>query len=210
MFTILVVDLFRSHLVQCFHFYFFECLVQCFHYEVFYALVIFCANLEPHGDKFFFPVYGYFFASQFSCWIHWYSLQRSKFIGKCKFFILLVLLREYKCVLDLLYDCCILRTFSSLYHGRVFLSFFLSLSPLLCKSLRYLIWLCSFTKLFFVANGSCSTLVFLVKGLKILCYLDLQNGNIRNQRENVVLQLANAQSRLGIPVEANPVGILDI
>ncbi|KAK4778668.1 hypothetical protein SAY86_006196 [Trapa natans] len=31
-----------------------------------------------------------------------------------------------------------------------------------------------------------------------------QNGNVRNQRENVVLQLANAQSRLGIPVEANP------
>ncbi|PKI66621.1 hypothetical protein CRG98_012963 [Punica granatum] len=31
-----------------------------------------------------------------------------------------------------------------------------------------------------------------------------QNDNVRNQRENVVLQLANAQSRLGIPIEANP------
>nr|XP_043615272.1 callose synthase 10 isoform X2 [Erigeron canadensis] len=31
-----------------------------------------------------------------------------------------------------------------------------------------------------------------------------QKDNIRNQRENVVLSLANAQSRLGIPVEADP------
>ncbi|XP_076929040.1 callose synthase 10-like isoform X1 [Bidens hawaiensis] len=31
-----------------------------------------------------------------------------------------------------------------------------------------------------------------------------QKDNIRNQRENVVLALANAQSRLGIPVGANP------
>lgn len=33
----------------------------------------------------------------------------------------------------------------------------------------------------------------------------LQKDNIRNQRENVVLTVANAQCRLGIPVEANPV-----
>lgn len=31
-----------------------------------------------------------------------------------------------------------------------------------------------------------------------------QKDNTRNQRENVVLTIANAQSRLGIPVEANP------
>ncbi|PON45648.1 Glycosyl transferase [Parasponia andersonii] len=31
-----------------------------------------------------------------------------------------------------------------------------------------------------------------------------QKDNIRNQRENVVLAIANAQSRLGIPVEADP------
>ncbi|XP_043723776.1 callose synthase 10 isoform X2 [Telopea speciosissima] len=31
-----------------------------------------------------------------------------------------------------------------------------------------------------------------------------QKGNIRNQRENVILSIANAQSRLGIPVEAEP------
>lgn len=35
--------------------------------------------------------------------------------------------------------------------------------------------------------------------------LYLQKDNIRNQRENVVLALANAQSRLGLPVEADPV-----
>lgn len=35
--------------------------------------------------------------------------------------------------------------------------------------------------------------------------LHVQKDNIRNQRENVVLALANAQSRLGIPVGANPV-----
>lgn len=33
----------------------------------------------------------------------------------------------------------------------------------------------------------------------------VQKDNIRNQRENVVLALANAQSRLGIPMEADPV-----
>ena len=33
----------------------------------------------------------------------------------------------------------------------------------------------------------------------------LQKDNIRNQRENVVLTIANAQCRLGLPVEANPV-----
>ncbi|XP_058086685.1 callose synthase 10 isoform X2 [Magnolia sinica] len=32
-----------------------------------------------------------------------------------------------------------------------------------------------------------------------------QKDNIRNQRENVVLSIANAQSRLGIPVEAEPI-----
>ncbi|CAN1239529.1 Callose synthase 10 [Linum grandiflorum] len=31
-----------------------------------------------------------------------------------------------------------------------------------------------------------------------------QNGNVRNQRENVVLMIANAQSRLGIPAQADP------
>lgn len=34
-----------------------------------------------------------------------------------------------------------------------------------------------------------------------------QKDNIRNQRENVVLTVANAQSRLGIPVESDPVSI---
>lgn len=33
----------------------------------------------------------------------------------------------------------------------------------------------------------------------------LQKDNVRNQRENVVLTIANAQCRLGIPVEADPV-----
>jgi hypothetical protein len=33
----------------------------------------------------------------------------------------------------------------------------------------------------------------------------LQKDNVKNQRENVVLTIANAQSRLGIPVEADPV-----
>ncbi|KAF3437237.1 hypothetical protein FNV43_RR19990 [Rhamnella rubrinervis] len=37
-----------------------------------------------------------------------------------------------------------------------------------------------------------------------------QKDNIRNQRENVVLTVANAQSRLGIPVEADPVSALDL
>ncbi|CAN1777271.1 Callose synthase 10 [Linum perenne] len=31
-----------------------------------------------------------------------------------------------------------------------------------------------------------------------------QNGNVRNQRENVVLMIANAQSRLGIPAHTDP------
>ncbi|CAK7336614.1 unnamed protein product [Dovyalis caffra] len=31
-----------------------------------------------------------------------------------------------------------------------------------------------------------------------------QNDNIRNQRENVILTIANAQSRLGIPIQADP------
>lgn len=33
----------------------------------------------------------------------------------------------------------------------------------------------------------------------------VQKDNIRNQRENVILIVANAQSGLGIPVEADPV-----
>lgn len=33
----------------------------------------------------------------------------------------------------------------------------------------------------------------------------VQKDNIRNQRENVVLMIANAQSRLGIPAETDPV-----
>lgn len=36
-----------------------------------------------------------------------------------------------------------------------------------------------------------------------------QKDNVRNQRENVVLTIANAQSRLGIPVQADPVSSLD-
>lgn len=35
----------------------------------------------------------------------------------------------------------------------------------------------------------------------------LQKDNIRNQRENVVLALANAQSRLGLPDGADPVSV---
>lgn len=33
----------------------------------------------------------------------------------------------------------------------------------------------------------------------------MQEDNVRNQRENVVLMIANAQTRLGIPVEVDPV-----
>lgn len=33
----------------------------------------------------------------------------------------------------------------------------------------------------------------------------MQKDNVRNQRENVVLTIANTQSRLGIPAEADPV-----
>ncbi|XP_048443980.1 callose synthase 10 isoform X3 [Pyrus x bretschneideri] len=36
------------------------------------------------------------------------------------------------------------------------------------------------------------------------CVFGFQKDNVRNQRENVVLTIANAQSRLGIPVEADP------
>ncbi|XAR67941.1 1,3-beta-glucan synthase, partial [Bertholletia excelsa] len=32
----------------------------------------------------------------------------------------------------------------------------------------------------------------------------MQRDNVRNQRENVVLAIANAQTRLGVPAEANP------
>ncbi|KAI3454955.1 hypothetical protein Pfo_011618 [Paulownia fortunei] len=52
---------------------------------------------------------------------------------------------------------------------------------------------------------------FEISGLRDLDMFDLleyvfgfQKDNIRNQREHVVLALANAQSRLGIPVEADP------
>lgn len=43
-----------------------------------------------------------------------------------------------------------------------------------------------------------------------LNFLFSQKDNVRNQRENVVLTIANAQSRLGIPVEADPVSCLVI
>lgn len=33
----------------------------------------------------------------------------------------------------------------------------------------------------------------------------MQKDNVRNQRENVVLMIANKQSRLGIPAETDPV-----
>lgn len=33
----------------------------------------------------------------------------------------------------------------------------------------------------------------------------MQKDNVRNQRENVVLTVANAQSRLGIPMDHDPV-----
>ncbi|KAF5206729.1 Callose synthase [Thalictrum thalictroides] len=52
---------------------------------------------------------------------------------------------------------------------------------------------------------------FEVSGMRNLDIFDLlefafgfQKDNIRNQRENVVLSIANAQSRLGVPVEAEP------
>ncbi|KAJ6410326.1 hypothetical protein OIU84_007138 [Salix udensis] len=32
----------------------------------------------------------------------------------------------------------------------------------------------------------------------------LQNDNVRNQRENIILSIANAQSRLGLPIQADP------
>lgn len=37
----------------------------------------------------------------------------------------------------------------------------------------------------------------------------MQKDNVRNQRENVVLTIANAQTRLGMPVEADPVRVSD-
>ncbi|PQM37261.1 callose synthase 10 [Prunus yedoensis var. nudiflora] len=36
------------------------------------------------------------------------------------------------------------------------------------------------------------------------CVFGFQKDNVRNQRENVLLTVANAQSRLGVPVEADP------
>lgn len=39
--------------------------------------------------------------------------------------------------------------------------------------------------------------------------LYFQEDNIRNQRENVVLTIANAQARLGIPADADPVSVAD-
>lgn len=42
--------------------------------------------------------------------------------------------------------------------------------------------------------------------VSLLAYHEtLQKDNVRNQRENVVLTVANAQSRLGVPGEADPV-----
>lgn len=38
--------------------------------------------------------------------------------------------------------------------------------------------------------------------VKVFCS---QKDNIRNQRENVILIIANAQSRVGIPAESDPV-----
>ena len=35
----------------------------------------------------------------------------------------------------------------------------------------------------------------------------MQKDNVRNQRENVVLTIANAQTRLGIREEADPVRV---
>ncbi|BBH03870.1 glucan synthase-like 8 [Prunus dulcis] len=37
------------------------------------------------------------------------------------------------------------------------------------------------------------------------CVFGFQKDNVTNQRENVLLTVANAQSRLGVPVEADPV-----
>ncbi|KAH1246118.1 Callose synthase 10 [Glycine max] len=37
-----------------------------------------------------------------------------------------------------------------------------------------------------------------------------QKDNVRNQRENVVLMIANKQSRLGIPAETDPIYLMDI
>lgn len=52
---------------------------------------------------------------------------------------------------------------------------------------------------------------FVISGERDLDMFDLleyvfgfQNDNVRNQRENVVLAIANAQSRLGIPIQADP------
>ncbi|KAI3931427.1 hypothetical protein MKX01_040344, partial [Papaver californicum] len=52
---------------------------------------------------------------------------------------------------------------------------------------------------------------FEVSGLRSLDMFDLleyvfgfQKDNIKNQRENVILSVANAQTRLGLPVEADP------
>lgn len=38
----------------------------------------------------------------------------------------------------------------------------------------------------------------------------MQKDNVRNQRENVVLIIANTQSRLGIPAEADPVSQFEV
>lgn len=46
------------------------------------------------------------------------------------------------------------------------------------------------------------TFFFCLVFLKHIC---LQKDNIRNQRENVIMIIANAQSRLGIPTESDPV-----
>lgn len=35
----------------------------------------------------------------------------------------------------------------------------------------------------------------------------MQKDNVRNQRENVILMIANAQARLGIPAGTDPVSL---
>lgn len=101
--------------------------------------------------------------------------------------------------------------FSPLPIGKWFWVLIVSVSG----SMNFLLWptiLLEWMPCLFVVMQSYVYLIFScwqVYGFSLWSFY-FQKDNIRNQRENIVLAIANAQARLGIPADADPVSVADI
>lgn len=171
----MVVTLSPSHLVQCFQFIFQfkkRKLSVCF----IFLSIMFFPDIESLGMKNFTCIL-LFFTSQFKLLntvIYFVEIKGHRETQMFYFVYPLILLSEYKWVVDILYDCCFYQAcFSPFFIDSVsFFHVFLKVSDH---------WCCSFSKLFFVANDSCFHLLIkvLIYCIMLICRMAMLETSVK-------------------------------